>query len=93
MQAKKFSKVVLNFWDLYIFGSKTSFYEMLTVRPVLDQMSVTLSFKNVISSFVKDFLNFYFESEQFKIQKDKKVLPNWRTVVSAIFHRDPFEKL
>ena len=59
MQAEKFSKVVLKFWDLDFLGTKASFYEMLTVHPVLDQMSVTLSFKNVISSFVKISLNFF----------------------------------
>ena len=46
MRAKKFVKVVLKFWDWGIFGTTASFYEMHTARPLLDQMSVTVSFKN-----------------------------------------------
>ena len=36
---------------------------MLTVPPLLDQMSVTLSFKNNFSFFVQIFLNFSIDSE------------------------------
>jgi hypothetical protein len=38
--------MVLKSRGLDIFGTTTSFYEMLTVRPLLDQMSVTLTFKS-----------------------------------------------
>ena len=30
--------VILEFWDADILGNTNSFYEMLTVRPLLDQM-------------------------------------------------------
>ena len=46
MRAKTFVKVVLKFWDWGIFGTTASFYEMHTARPLLDQLSVTVSFKN-----------------------------------------------
>jgi hypothetical protein len=45
-QAKTFLKVVLKSWDYDIFGTTTSLYEMHTLRPLLDQMPVTLSSKN-----------------------------------------------
>ena len=53
MHAKHYLKVVLRFWGYAFFGTTTHFYEMHTVRPLLDQMLVTSSFKNKISIFVQ----------------------------------------
>ena len=52
MHAKIFLKVVFKFSDWGIYGTTTSFHEMQNVRPLLDQMSVTLSFKNKFYTFV-----------------------------------------
>ena len=59
MHAKKFLKVGLKSWDWGIFGTTTSFYEMHTAHPLLDQMSVT--FKNEFSLFVQILYNFSFD--------------------------------
>ena len=53
MHAKKILNVVLKYWDYAFFGTTTHFYEMLTVRPLLDLMLLTLSFKNEFSIFVQ----------------------------------------
>ena len=45
MHSKTFLKVVLKFLDYDIFGTTTNLYEMHTVRPLLDQTSVTHGFK------------------------------------------------
>ena len=63
MHAKTFLKMILEFCDFYILGTTTSFYEMPTVRPLLDQMLATLSVKNKIIFFFHILLNFSFESE------------------------------
>jgi hypothetical protein len=52
MYADIFLKVVLKSWDSDIFGTTTLFYEMHTVRPLFDQMSVTLGFKNKFLVFI-----------------------------------------
>ena len=38
MHVKTILKVVLKSWDYEFFGTTTHFYEMLTMRPLLDQM-------------------------------------------------------
>ena len=47
-------KVILKSWDRIILGTKISFHEIFTVRPLFDPMSVTLSF-NLFSKFSSKF--------------------------------------
>ena len=63
MHAKIFLKVVLKSWDYEFFGTTTHFCEMLTVRPLLDSMLVTFSFKNkfsIFDYFLFKFCSFFF---------------------------------
>ena len=69
MIAKKNLKGVLRSSDWGIFGTTTSFYEMHIVRPLLDQMSVTLGFKKKISFFVQILLIFSFYSQPICLNK------------------------
>ena len=94
MHAKIILKVVLKSWDYDIFGTTTSFYEMHTLRPLLNQMSVTLGFKKkswFLSKFCLFFLlilNLYdwkFADYERLLNNNGMMLYFWSTLTSFCF--------
>ena len=63
MQVRLCLKVVLERWDWIFLGITTSFCEMLTVRPLLDQIWIILSFIWFLLNFVWFLPDFSFDSE------------------------------
>ena len=88
MDAKIYLKVVLKSWDYDIFGTTTSFCEMHTLRPLIDQMSVTLGFKK-ISWFLFKFSLILLKSIWQKIllvMKDCLIMMTWCFIFEVPWH-------